>query len=784
MVSITRTRGRNGIDKVSNGVEVLEEQCASGRRLRPKVNQNDKVTVQSFERRLSPRLKIASESKSKALEELKKRNESCRSRNQSGGSETKEGEQNENGSYSPMISLTRTESQSGTEDSNGSCVVNATDKSPLVECSMSFQPCVKAESGDNRRLSPIVEKQKGTPQKTKRYNHAPEDGIVPKRAKLSSPKKEESKAVRSIPQKVEVPISTTNHEDSSPSSTGKTAAARVKETLRTFNTLYLRYVQQEEDRCRKPESTNVKDTDDVKSKKAKHTMEENSKKTSKRPDLKAITEASMKGTNAVLYAEKKIGDLAGIHIGYQFYSRAEMAVVGFHHHWLNGIDYIPSSNKTKMYKNHKFPLAVSIVVSGQYEDDVDNLEELEYTGQGGNDLLGNKQQIKDQVLLRGNLALKNNMEQCVPVRVIRGHKCTSSYCGKIYTYDGLYKVVQFRKDKGKSDFVVFKYQLRRVEGQPRLTTNQVLFTRGDRSKVNSALPGLICKDLSDGQEDLAIAVTNVFDDPPIGVSGYTYTKCLQYSKGVKMPPSAPGCNCEGYCTNPKTCACAKLNGSDFPYVSRNGGRLIEAKDVVFECGPNCGCGPGCVNRTSQQGLKYRLEVYRTPDKGWAVRSRDFILAGAPVCEYIGVVRRSDELNDASDNVFIFDIDCWQTIKGIEGRERRYKDVPETAISLIQAVDNGDSDGEPEYCIDAGSTGNLARFINHSCEPNLFVQCVLSSHHDVRLARIVLIAADNIPPLQELAYDYGYALDSMIGPDGKFKVLPCLCGAAGCRKRLY
>lgn len=37
-------------------------------------------------------------------------------------------------------------------------------------------------------------------------------------------------------------------------------------------------------------------------------------------------------------------------------------------------------------------------------------------------------------------------------------------------------------------------------------------------------------------------------------------------------------------------------------------RLMEAKDVVFECGPNCGCGPQCVNRTSQRGLEYRLEV--------------------------------------------------------------------------------------------------------------------------------------------------------------------------------
>lgn len=46
------------------------------------------------------------------------------------------------------------------------------------------------------------------------------------------------------------------------------------------------------------------------------------------------------------------------------------------------------------------------MLSGQYEDDVDNSEEVVYTGQGGHDLLGNKRQIRDQVMTRGNLALK------------------------------------------------------------------------------------------------------------------------------------------------------------------------------------------------------------------------------------------------------------------------------------------------------------------------------------------------------------------------------------------
>jgi len=55
--------------------------------------------------------------------------------------------------------------------------------------------------------------------------------------------------------------------------------------------------------------------------------------------------------------------------------------------------------------------------------------------------------------------------------------------------------------------------------------------------------------------------------------------------------------------------------------------------------------------------------------------------------------------------------------------------------------------DSEYCIDAGSFGNVSRFINHGCEPNLFVQCVLSSHRDPRLARVVLFAAEDIPPYQ-------------------------------------
>ncbi|OVA09678.1 SET domain [Macleaya cordata] len=558
----------------------------------------------------------------------------------------------------------------------------------------------------------------------------------------------------------------------------KSDYAKVKETIRIFNKHYLHFVQEEEQRCKKAEADLQKIRKGSKDKKG-DAGSEDVKRSSKRPDLKAVSKASLHLIMLTL-----LFMIIGVDVGHQFYSRAEMVAIGFHSHWLNGIDYMGASYKKLEYKNCTFPVAVSIVLSGQYEDDLDNSEDVVYTGQGGHDLLGHKRQVADQVLLRGNLALKNNIEQCVPVRVIRGHGSASSYCGKIYTYDGLYNVVQYWAEKGASGFTIFKYRLKRLEGQPTLTTNQVQFIRAHVPQSLADIRGLVCEDISGGQEDIPIVATNLVDDPAVAPMGYSYTKSVQVAESVKLPTNATGCKCRGSCTDPKTCSCARLNGSDFPYASKDGGRLIEAKPVVFECGPSCGCGPGCVNRTSQRGLKYRLEVFRTPKKGWAVRSWDFIPSGAPVCEYTGRLMRTDELDNESENNFIFEIDCLQTIKGLDGRERRQGDVSILTSTHLNEADDKKSESVPDFCIDAGSIGNIARFINHSCAPNLFVQCVLSSHHDIKLARVMLFAADNIPPLQELTYDYGYALDSVMGQDGTIKKMPCYCGAADCRKRLY
>lgn len=101
--------------------------------------------------------------------------------------------------------------------------------------------------------------------------------------------------------------------------------------------------------------------------------------------------------------------------------------------------------------------AYSIVLSGGYEDDYDNLTEIKYTGQGGRNSKG--KMFKDQELIRGNKALTLNIQKKIPVRVIRGYQIF--YGPQIgYRYDGLYSVEEYEYIEGFSGFKVFKFYLK------------------------------------------------------------------------------------------------------------------------------------------------------------------------------------------------------------------------------------------------------------------------------------------------------------------------------------
>ncbi|KAG0601171.1 hypothetical protein M758_11G089600 [Ceratodon purpureus] len=181
-----------------------------------------------------------------------------------------------------------------------------------------------------------------------------------------------------------------------------------------------------------------------------------------RPDIVAYNE--MKKARESLNPEITVGYLPGIDIGDIFTYRHQMAAVGLHRLPNAGIDY--GTHHLDM-----IPIAGAIVLvpKAGYVDDMDYGNIIHYTGQGGRKKHSQASPVvNDQVLKKGNLALSNNRDRKLPVRVIRGHSALGSTGAKLlgYTYDGLYRITGYSFSLGLEGFKVYKYSLQRLEDQP------------------------------------------------------------------------------------------------------------------------------------------------------------------------------------------------------------------------------------------------------------------------------------------------------------------------------
>jgi SET domain-containing protein len=83
-----------------------------------------------------------------------------------------------------------------------------------------------------------------------------------------------------------------------------------------------------------------------------------------------------------------------------------------------------------------------------------------------------------------------------------------------------------------------------------------------------------------------------------------------------------------------------------------------------------------------------------------------------------------------------------------------------------------------YLIDANVKGNVARWLNHSCEPNCQAFLIESSDGNPRKDRVVIEALRDIAVGEELTYNYGIRLSVPHTPRLK-KLWACLCGADQC-----
>ncbi|CAL5435441.1 unnamed protein product [Camellia sinensis] len=470
----------------------------------------------------------------------------------------------------------------------------------------------------------------------------------------------------------------------------------------------------------------------------------------RRPDLRAGTILMNKGVRANL--KKRVGAVPGVEVGDIFFFRMEMCVVGLHAPSMAGIDYM----SLKITQDEE-PVAVSIVSSGGYEDNVEDGDVLVYSGQGG--VQRKDKHTMDQKLVRGNLALEKSLHRGNEVRVIRGMKDDANPTGKVYLYDGLYKIQESWVEKGKAGCNVFKYKLVRVPGQPPAFTmwkSIQLWKDGITSRV-----GVILPDLTSGAENLPVSLVNDIDDEK-GPAYFTYIPSLKYPKPIISPQPSLNCSCRGGCQpGDLNCQCIQKNGGALPYTAL--GVLLSYKSLIYECGSSCLCPPNCRNRISQAGLKVRLEVFRTKDKGWGLRSWDPIRAGGFICEYAGeVIDKSTEggFGSETDDNYIFD--ATRTYEPLEVMPGNSDEPLKMPFPLVISAKNG---------------GNVARFMNHSCTPNVYWQPVLREESYLHIA---FFAINHIPPMKELTYDYGIVQSGKAEPRRK----KCLCGSSKCRGHFY
>ena len=153
-------------------------------------------------------------------------------------------------------------------------------------------------------------------------------------------------------------------------------------------------------------------------------------------------------------SKRVFGPIAGVAVGALFQNRQELSHAGVHRPMMAGIS------------GSGLEGADSIVISGGYEDDEDHGDEILYTGHGGNDP-ATGQQVADQELARGNLALKLSHDHDLPVRVVRGANLRSAFSPLHgYRYDGLYFVRRYWSEVGRSGFLIWRFRLERDHATP------------------------------------------------------------------------------------------------------------------------------------------------------------------------------------------------------------------------------------------------------------------------------------------------------------------------------
>ena len=183
------------------------------------------------------------------------------------------------------------------------------------------------------------------------------------------------------------------------------------------------------------------------------------------------------------------------------------------------------------------------------------------------------------------------------------------------------------------------------------------------------------------------------------------------------------------------CKCTPEQGCDEECENR----MLYMECVPGHCPSLRGKEVHCGNMCLQTGLLPVVEVWKTVDKGWGLRVKQAVGADTVLVEYLGEVITTGE--------------CLS-------RMGTYK---KTDDFYFAGLGGG-------LMLDAKPAGSLARFANHSCDPN----CRLVKWEVMGESRIALMSNESLAADTEITYNYRYSEDGLSVPRQT-----CQCGAACC-----
>jgi ferredoxin len=151
----------------------------------------------------------------------------------------------------------------------------------------------------------------------------------------------------------------------------------------------------------------------------------------------------------------------------------------------------------------------------------------------------------------------------------------------------------------------------------------------------------------------------------------------------------------------------------------------------------------CENTVIQFARYPQLKVCQTKKSGFGLKTLETIKEDTIICEYRGEVINIEE-----------SFERMATYQATDG-------------FYFAAL------GTNDLVLDASKMGSLARFANHSCDPNSYLQrfTVLGE------SRIVLIANETIPTGKEITYSYNFNDDGFVNNPINAQI--CYCGSKFC-----